>query len=736
MMKISRFSRVDNCTQIIEKQAEDLEVSQFEANLISTLNAIKNKEISDDGLWRSLRSLRDGGIVNQRDEKLRILRSSESLYHELFLLAQSSVRYRPFATKLLGELYYFFDDGSLAFVEISGNDTNPASFALRCCNKNESQYIKVALNIDPSMSKAFSLWNYRRNNAWKGIRWWWELGIGLLLRTHQLKLAVELSREIEEKFGNIGDQTQTNFISHLFRMGKTSQAVEMYDRMYAKFGTQLQAITQREANSDVVLNKKIKFVANLKTCLRSALTVNNLSICKKIVSDIQSMDVPSNVDEAVMLLELLTGLQLKSVFEERLKVRPTKSQLHKESKENVIQKLNGYVSTCINDFPEAAESPELYRIWMDRLSRIGALDDLLAIFQTLLSKQISLNDSHMHSILKALLSSKTVACYAAAEEILQIMEHIRAREMAGERLYDSLVGPPVAAHYGLFIKHFSRRGQKDMVYGFLQRMRVFDITPDSTIFNALIDNAKHEQDFELIWDIYISMKKLHVRLDAYSFIRLWKYLSAYYKSFLLYGSGKHDNSSNDYCFNRLSLIDDNMENMAYRQNGKSITSPPDCRMLLTELASAGVTFPISSIIFLHVFEVFIMRKDFAGCICAIEICDRIHQQQLNKQILDGFLKIFSHIVAQKKAAAKLDIYDNSDGCTDKQLTKMRMIQELLCETGMREEADQEIQYHDLAKLIISWAGVPSKQLLSELENLRTILGLDDGASQYHFRICK
>ncbi|KAK9472324.1 uncharacterized protein V1510DRAFT_403489 [Dipodascopsis tothii] len=439
--------------------------------------AVESGAMADAPLWLAV-----DAVAADRPQILR----SPALSGRLLDLATRSKSYRARALRSVGDAVYF-DGQALA-------TTDAGDAAL------ERQYLLELSRRDPQPRKALALWSARRPSR---DRAWTELGLDLYLGCRREDAAIALAADIEAAYGTMSPSALTKFVVHEFAAGRPMEAIRLYDHL------------ARLADDNT------RKQANLKRCLRAALDANARGAYERILADVQALAVGEDggVDEAVMLFDHLTAVFVRAAAAERLRERPSGGILHAADK---VRRLSEYADVCTTSCPAAADSPEYYRVLLDRLGRLGspAAAQAAAAVADLAGRNLAVDPFHAHGFMRAQLPA-----VAAADDFLRLMEHIRRRELAGEPV-QALLGPPTAAHYALLVQHWCRRSNAAGAQEVLDRMRSLDVAPDTTVCNALLDRGRRARDYGLVWSVYNTMRRLQIRPDARVLTAIWRALAA------------------------------------------------------------------------------------------------------------------------------------------------------------------------------------------------------------------
>ncbi len=367
---------------------------------------------------------------------------------------------------------------------------------------NESEFLN-ALSYMKEHRRALEIWESRRiKSDVKDARWWQELGVLLYIAARDFETAVTLTEESIKKYDYLDPNIPVKFIQEYCKIGQVKDAMRWFQdfkRIASKYGV----ILKDEATEDVDLrhlqtvtpqfmiehlNAKTPATAKqfnqiLRAFFRAGYDKYGLSVLK--VMD-QYPVTRQNIGRIVQELEYVT----------RALVIKSKHDLE-ATDQNPLDVLNDVVSKNIKENPEMLKNSRFYLVWLHSLGHLGESEPAVKVLDEMISNGIPVNSTHIQPVIKALLkNNKLEKALEFLEEMEKSFEQISKSEKSG-------IIPPVNAKiYSLFIKHFSKLGQSDMIQDIMQRMKRINLPPDQTIFMALIYHEYKLYDYGAVFDLY------------------------------------------------------------------------------------------------------------------------------------------------------------------------------------------------------------------------------------------
>ncbi|KAJ8101440.1 hypothetical protein POJ06DRAFT_300765 [Lipomyces tetrasporus] len=587
----------------------------------------------------------------------------------------------------------------------------------------DMRYI-LALGDGNDVTTALHLWQARKSELSEEYRWW-ELGVELYLKRSDVQAALGAARDLMNKFGRISTYTRSILFIKFCQIGQMKLAEGVYNEMIARFVDMRRGIEDSQKRERMEHN----FIRTLVKCARTALDTGNTSLGYSIVNKIEELGGRTGGNISLMLMDHLTRNAISQVLEN--------AQIHNRRvlpSPEAIAWFGKVVQQSLADFPEAEKSQEFYRVLLNRFCDLRLVDEMVFLFRRMMDVGVKPTSYNVQSLLRVLLDKNRIE---DARKILQVMEIVRKHELQGLSIDNLPITPPIAEHYGLFLQYYARRKQPEGSKEMISRMQDLKIKPSIAIFNAIIADSFHKNDFGKVWSTFEMIQSSAsegVYPDALTYQLLWRSMDRYLRMRArLYA--RHTATKQ-----RAELV--------RKLSGDSDAIPLDnMREVLVGMVNNSKWKP-SLDVYVYAIRALFFSEDVMAGLCVLEICWRVHQFHLTEEIATTVIDNISAIVLNPRLGFKKDIFtpaveredfeppsSNLHSADKKGFLKSIIVTDLLHICRNRESSEDDVNWEDLIKLVLLWINKVSFDTniivyQNDLHSLRKLLGIDDSLLSY------
>ncbi|KAK9457027.1 hypothetical protein V1511DRAFT_496017 [Dipodascopsis uninucleata] len=640
---------------------------------------------SREVIWKSLAFVYTDA---PRNISKNLFSSIESrIFERLFYVAlkEPSEKERNRAIVIVGDFFYASVGSGVSHVE--------PHLKIRIL----SEYI-LALAYENRLDRALELWEERKAQGTDMYdqAWWWEIGIKLYASRNHIDTAFKVANNVQIRFGKISDYAYTVLFVQLCKVGQIKMAKRIYMDMFSKY---ISGTTDIDFDTGEVRRKKI--LRRLLQCIRAAFDAGDSSLGFLILRDFEDIGGKFGTNQAIMLMDHLTNEEVKKQLEEVSSDKSKRMRITESEK----KKIEAIIKVCLSKFSDAFDEAEFYRIWLDRLCRLGLTEYMAEVFNEMVKKGIKASSFHTQAMLRGLLLSKQ---YKAADNFLRVMEEVRILELQDESIENYTIGPPIANHYALFVQYHLRRRQKDKVNTILKRMKELEIFPNTVLINALLTDAFHEKDYRKMWSTLdiIRSSNQKIQPDTVTYSLIWRSLYRLHRHLIALSLKIEKYPTVD---RRREAALKNMEKLA-RQT-------PDARKLLREMVSNNQWNPNAAIAS-YILRALIFMDDISATLCVIELFGHSYKLRPTTDVLSAVVQSLAFLIlrpvlgkqGKENFQSALDYQHNTlnekmcqlpenSSQTSLQKTILADFKELSYRNG--READ-ELDWLDISSLISYW----------------------------------
>ncbi|KAK9240556.1 hypothetical protein V1525DRAFT_395333 [Lipomyces kononenkoae] len=676
-------------------------VHQF---IVDSIDQAKHARDPMSDLWTVLDYMR----TENGDESIIVsAKLSMDAFKDIFKISSrlSNGREASRLTRMVGDVFYM------------ANTMRPNS-EQHLPPQLDMSYI-LALADTNSVNNALRLWQARKAELSQEYRWW-ELGVELYLKKSDVEGALGAARDLLHKFRRISTYTRMILFIKFCEMGNLKLSEEMYHDMVTGFNDMYSKVEDHELKDKMKQN----FKRTLVKCARAALDTGNTRLGYAIINEIEELGGKAEGNISLMLMDHLTRSAINSVLDD--------AQLHHRRARpspEAIGWLGNVVKQSLADFPEAEKSQEFYRVLLNRFCELRLVDEMVFLFRRMMDVGVKPTTFNVQSLLRVLLDKNRIE---DARKILKVMEIVRKHELQGLPIDKLPITPPIAEHYGLFLQYYARRQQRQRSKEIIARMQELEIKPSITVFNAIISDAFHRNDFQKVWSTVLMIQSSAsdgVYPDAHTYQLVWRSMDRYLRMRArLYA--RHTSTKERAEINR-------------KLSGDSDSIPLESmRELLVSMVNNSEWKP-SLDVYVYVIRALFFAEDVMAGLCVLEICWRLHRFKLTEEVVTIVIDNLSAIVLNPRQgfnrnifspAVERDDFEMPSGAlhaSDKKaVLKSIIVGDLLHLCLDRENPEDDINWEHLIKLVFLWISKVSFETnlivyQNDFQSLRKLLGLDD-----------